>query len=105
MSMTPQSNRPSGDNSFSAFTVGVLFGVAGALLFGTEEGRKLVKRAVDAVPDKYKTPPVNLGSTIPKIPILPTEETVHQTTYEAPPPPAPAIKPTLAEPFKPQNNL
>jgi hypothetical protein len=102
--MTTPSEKTGHEGTFSSFTVGVAFGVVVALLFGTEEGRKLVKKGIDAIPDKYKTPPV-------RIPLIPTEETPHHTTSaqspfedsfgEAPPPPPPHVRPTRPEPFKP----
>ena len=126
--MTTPSEKSGHEGAFSTFTVGVAFGVVAALLFGTEEGRKLVKRALDAIPDKYKTPPVRIPSSGPRTPIIPAEETSHHTTFdepslrggtptwqshstsddqfdssfgEAPPPPAPHVRPPRPEPFKP----
>lgn len=101
--MTTPSDKPVRDNNFSAFTVGVAFGVVAALLFGTEEGRKIVKRAIDAIPDKYKTPPVSLRPRPLSTPIIPTEETPHHLDYghESPPPPPPDVRPSRPEPFRP----
>lgn len=72
--------------------MGVSIGVVAALLFGTEEGRKIVKSAFDAIPDKYKQ---ILGTPLPPIPIITPEETPHHATFdlEAPPPPPPVIHP------------
>ncbi len=119
--MTTPSEKTGHEGAFSTFTVGVAFGVVAALLFGTEEGRKIIKKAIDAIPDKYKTPPVRVPQSAPRIPVIPVEETPHHTTLnepaplgfsdnasfsnslgEAPPPPAPHIRPTRPEPFKPQ---
>jgi len=119
--MTTPSEKAGHEGAFSTFTVGVAFGVVVALLFGTEEGRKLVKKALDAIPDKYKAPPVRIPQSGPRTPIIPAEETSHHTTFdepepsdffhnppfgnsfgEAPPPPAPHVRPTRPEPFKPQ---
>ena len=109
MAMTTPSEKSGSDNHFSSFTVGIALGVVATLLFGTEEGRKLVKKGLDAIPDKYKTPPVNLNPS--RIPLIPTEETPHHSTLaqdpfhesfgEAPPPPAPHVRPTHPDPFKP----
>jgi len=115
-------SRTNKDNSFSAFAVGVAVGVAASFLFGTEDGRALVKRVLDAIPDKYK----NIPDPVRKIaveltphsephltPVIPVQETAHHTTYdylsstrfsshEAPPPPAPLVHPTRPEPFNPE---
>lgn len=88
--MTPTSRNE--DHHFSSFAMGVSVGVVAALLFGTEEGRKIVKNALDAIPDKYKQFP---EKHLPLTPIITPEETPHHTTYdvEAPPPPPPAVHP------------
>ena len=130
--MTTPSDKPKQDGSFSSFTVGVALGVMGALLFGTEEGRSIVKKVISAVPEKYKRPiPTSLRnlvnpptpslrgtpwqSSLSTTPVIPTEETQHHTTFaysspfgeaiagEAPPPPAPHVRPTLSEPFHPNS--
>lgn len=112
---TPSDKQPGKDNSFSSFTIGLALGVMGALLFGTEEGRSIVKKVMNAVPDKYKLPPIDLTRSAPKTPVIPVEETPHHTTFaytspfdntlsnEAPPPPAPHVRPTLSEPFHPNS--
>lgn len=95
--MTP-SNSPK-DNNFSSFAVGVSIGVIAALLFGTEQGRKIVKETLDAIPDKYKKipesilPPQELESKTTPTPIITSYETSHHTTYEfeSPPPPPPVV--------------
>ncbi len=110
--MTTPSDKSGKDGSFPSFTVGLALGIMGALLFGTDEGRKIVKKVLGAVPDKYKLPPVNLSRPLTKSPIIPLEETPHTTfeysspfgeaiSNEAPPPPAPHVRPTLSEPFHP----
>jgi hypothetical protein len=87
------------DHHFSSFAMGATIGVIAALLFGTEEGRKLVKEVLDVIPDKYKKIPENLvphdEPETPGTPIITPEETPHHTTYdfEAPPPPPPAVHP------------
>ena len=129
--MTTPSRPKSKDNSFSSFAVGVSVGVAASLLFGTNEGRKLVKRFVDAIPDKYKTIPdigplqdVSRQSHSAVNPVILTQETAHHATFdsslqrgtpwqsapihtephftESPPPPAPFVRPSRPEPFHPQ---
>ena len=96
--MTPTNPRPKTDSGFSSFALGVSIGVVAALLFGTEEGRKIVKGAFDAVPEKYKKIPESIlpgkdASETVTAPILTPFETPHHATYEfeSPPPPPPAI--------------
>lgn len=113
--MTTPSDTSKKDGSFSSFSIGVALGVMGALLLGTEEGRNIIKKVVKAVPNKYKTPPVNIPHPVTTMPIIPTEETPHHTTFEhstpfgdtiseeAPPPPAPLVRPTRPEPFTPNS--
>lgn len=87
------------DNHFSSFAMGATVGILAALLFGTEEGRKIVKKALDTIPEKYKKiPEVLLSHDEPeasRIPIITPEETPHHIIYdnEAPPPPPPAVHP------------
>lgn len=115
-------SRPQKDNSFSSFAIGVSVGVAASFLFGTEEGRGLVKRILDAIPEKYKNIPDPIKNITNGIisqtdshitPVIRPEETSHHATYdflannrfsssEAPPPPAPLVRPTRPETFKPQ---
>lgn len=76
------------------FAFGILFGVAATFLFGTDEGRKLVKKVIDSLPEKQ---PHNFSST----PRFTPEETQHHTTFEAPPPPEPNVHPSRPEPFRP----
>lgn len=42
------------EHAFGAFTIGVAVGVGAALLFGTEDGRKLAKKILDNLPEKIK---------------------------------------------------
>lgn len=96
--MTPNKNQ---DHHFSSFAMGISLGVIAALLFGTEEGRKLVKQALDAIPEKYKKVPEEIIDRLPKkethpmTPVITPTETPHHTTYEfeSPPPPPPAVFP------------
>ena len=84
--------------------MGATIGVIAALLFGTEEGRKVVKEVLDVIPEKYKKVPGVLKPLIkteesveaPRTPIITPLETPHHATYdfEAPPPPPPAVHPT-----------
>lgn len=92
------------DHHFSSFAMGATIGVIAALLFGTEEGRKVVKEVLNTIPEKYKNIPGNLlphkkPEETPLTPIITPQETPHHTTYdfEAPPPPPPAVNP-----FRPQ---
>ena len=83
--------------------MGATIGVIAALIFGTEEGRKLVKEVLDVIPEKYKKVPEKLlhkdEPELPRTPIITPQETPHHATYdfEAPPPPPPAV-----HPFRPQ---
>lgn len=93
--MTPVNRNE--NHHFSSFAMGVSVGVVAALLFGTEEGRKIVKNALDTIPDKYKQFPEKY---LPPTPIITPEETPHHATFshedtlgEAPPPPPPAVRP------------
>lgn len=43
------------EHSFGAFTIGVAVGVGAALLFGTEDGRKLAQKLFDSLPEKIKS--------------------------------------------------
>jgi hypothetical protein len=105
------SKKSRSDNSFSSFAIGVSVGVAAAFLFGTDDGRKLVKKVVDSLPEKYKKIP---EETVPytdnqtenystQHPVLdiPLQETPHHSTYnfEAPPPAPPHVRPSRPEPF------
>lgn len=97
--MTPVNRNE--DHHFSSFAMGVSVGVVAALLFGTEEGRKIVKNALDAIPEKYKKVPEVLSPSkedfqkLPPTPIITPEETPHHATFnpEAPPPPPPSVRP------------
>jgi len=90
------------EHHFSSFAMGATIGVIAALLFGTDEGRKIVKEVLDTIPEKYKN---TLNSSLrggnptkqpPTISVIPTLETPHHATYdfEAPPPPPPAVHPS-----------
>lgn len=83
--------------------MGATIGVIAALLFGTEEGRKLVKEVLDVIPEKYKKVPEAIKPIVqsfeqeeaPRTPIITPMETPHHATYdfEAPPPPPPSVHP------------
>lgn len=88
--MTTPSDKPRGGPLSFAF--GILFGVAATFLFGTDEGRKLVKKLVDSFPNP---------SLPPTTPLIFPEETRHHATFEPPPPPEPKVRPTRPVPFKP----
>lgn len=61
------------EHAFGAFTIGVAVGVGAALLFGTEDGRKLAKKILDNLPEKIK----NLSSQQPS-------EVEDQSTFTPP---------------------
>src|SRR5258706_6763749 len=120
--MMNPSKKSRSDNSFSSFAIGVSVGVVASLLFGTDEGRKLVQKVIDSVPEKYKNLPEtpalrSLGEVgslrssafggsaarqSPPILDIPLQETPHHATYtEAPPPAAPHVRPSRPEAFIP----
>jgi len=104
------SNKTS-DHHFSSFAMGATVGIIAALLFGTDEGRKIVKQFLDAIPEKYKNIPENLiqqdKPELPRTPIITPQETPHHATYnfgndefnssiskdETPPPVPPSVHP------------
>jgi len=93
--MNPKKDK---DNQFSSFAMGATVGVVAALLFGTEEGRKIVKEVLAVIPEKYKKVPEIFISKEehfepPHTPIIMSQETPHHTTYdfEPPPPPPPVV--------------
>lgn len=91
--------------------MGATIGVIAALLFGTEEGRKVVKEVLGAIPEKYKKVPEAIKPIVepimesfehveaPRAPIITPTETPHHATYdfhdplESPPPAPPAVHP------------
>lgn len=87
--------------------MGATIGVIAALLFGTEEGRKLVKEVLDVIPEKYKKVPEVMKPIVepivetfehkeaPRTPVITPMETPHHATYdfESPPPPPPSVHP------------
>ncbi len=78
------------EHAFGAFTVGVAVGVGAALLFGTEDGRKLAQKLFDSLPEKIKNlkdvsddnnSPVTSLQSSPYNPSSTPESTSHTTTY------------------------
>lgn len=81
--------KPILDNSFSAFIAGLTVGIAGALLLGTEEGRKLSQKAIEFIPEDL-TKLFNHSEPTPDSPppqVVPSPDVY--TNAEAPPPPPP----------------
>lgn len=85
------------DHHFNSFAMGVAVGVGAALLFGTEEGKRLTKNLFDSLPDTIKnlkdevTPEFLHNQSLYSEP----ESTPHTYAYnEPPPPPAPHVIPT-----------
>ncbi len=83
------------DHGMTSFMFGLTLGVLGALLLGTEEGRKITKQALDAIPDNLKKIPMpTVKEHVPDFnpPINTPEETPHHVfnNFEAPPPPPPS---------------
>lgn len=63
MTNTQPSNKPAiVDHSFSALMLGVVIGAAGAFLLGTTEGKKILQKAIDSLPDNLKKMDNQLGS-------------------------------------------
>lgn len=86
--------KPILDNSFSAFIAGLTIGIAGALLLGTEEGKKISQKAIESIPEdllKLFSKDENSTLTPPPPQITPSPE--NYTNSEPPPPPPPPIKP------------
>lgn len=88
------------DHSFSTFVMGLSVGVLGAFLFGTEEGRRIVKETLDAIPESWKKisptqPKESISDFAP--PLAEPMSTPHhlvQNRFEAPPPPPPSLRGT-----------
>jgi hypothetical protein len=103
--MNQTASKPSPvDHGFNTFMLGLTIGVLGALLLGTEEGRKLTKEAIDGLPEGFKKvkdliPKENVPDFAP--PLNSPEETPHHMVaeQEAPPPPPPHIHPSRPEYF------
>ncbi len=76
------------EHSFGAFTLGVAVGVGAALLFGTEDGKKLSKSLFEKLPDSIKQLTDKTS--------YPQEAVTHHHSHSSDsPPPAPHITPTL----------
>jgi len=75
------------EHAFGAFTIGVAVGISAALLFGTEDGRKIAQKLFDSLPEKIKNlkesseSPQNDLSTSPNNLLSNPESTPH--TYIA----------------------
>ncbi len=55
MTNTQRSNKPAiVDHSFSALMLGVVIGATGAFLLGTTEGKRILQKAIDSLPDNLK---------------------------------------------------
>jgi len=93
----PKQDKPVIDHSFSAFLMGLTVGIAGALLLGTKDGRKLTEKVIKNLPktglnldrltnhyQENKSP----KSTPP--PVIPPPD--DHFPQEPPPPPPPTIE-------------
>jgi hypothetical protein len=85
--------KPILDNSFSAFIAGLTVGIAGALLLGTEEGKKVTQKAIQSIPEDLtklfsQNDPV---SSPPPPQVTPSPDSYLNS--EPPPPPPPPTKP------------
>ena len=83
--------KPILDSSFSAFIAGPTVGIAGALLLGTEEGKKISKKALDSIPEDLTKLFNKPQSTLPPPPPQVTPSPGDYTNKEAPPPPPPPL--------------
>lgn len=89
--MNQQDHKPILDNSFSAFIMGLTVGIAGVLLLGTEEGRKLSQKMIDSIPENLN--PRNFlnnqqsKQSPPQVIPGPDNPPDHQFQDEPPPPP------------------
>lgn len=95
--MTGTDKPKSNDHNFGSFAMGVAVGVGAALLFGTEEGKKLAGNLFDMLPEKIKNLTDNTTPDFPQDQSLYSEpeSTPHSYIYnEPPPPPAPHVTPT-----------
>ena len=90
--MNPKASNP--DHHDNSFLFGLTVGVLGALLLGTDEGKKLMKEIMDSLPENIR----HLGQTdskenVPDFspPLSTPEETPHHaySKDEDPPPPPP----------------
>ncbi len=99
-------NTPAIDHSFSTLVMGLSVGVLSAFLLGTDEGRKLVKEALDALPESWKkleTPKVRESAPDFAPPLAEPLSTPHhlvQNRFEAPPPPPPNLHSTRPDYLK-----
>jgi hypothetical protein len=87
--------KPILDNSFSAFIAGLTVGIAGALLLGTDEGRKLSQKALKSMPEEL-TKLFNQPEPTPTPPapqVVPSPDKYTNTEAPPPPPPPPSAKP------------
>jgi hypothetical protein len=87
-------SKPIIDNSFSAFVAGLTVGIAGVLLLGTKEGKKITQKALKSIPEDL----TNLFSSSSQTPSPPPQVTPPPTNYP-PPPPSP---PQAAHPNHPK---
>ena len=94
--MNQTASKPnSEDHGFGGFMFGLTLGVLGALLLGTEEGRKITRSAIDALPDSLKKLPTEPKEHIRDFapPMNSPMETPHHAfaEVESPPPPPPSV--------------
>lgn len=94
--MIKNNTQPS-DHGLSGFMFGLTLGALGAFLFGTEEGRSLTKKALDALPENLAERFTMHSDKVPDFnpPVSTPETTPHHAFFpqEAPPPTPPDVKP------------
>ena len=87
MTNTQLSNKPAiVDHSFSALMLGVVIGAAGAFLLGTTEGKKILQKAIDSLPDNLKKMDDQLESKTNTRPNHNTNSLPDNHSGELPPP-------------------
>ena len=61
-----QSNPKDAEHHFPSFMVGLTVGIAAALLLGTDEGKQITRKIIDAIPDNLKRDPEAFEPVLPQ---------------------------------------
>ncbi len=78
----------SDDNSFSTFMFGLILGIVGTILLGTEEGRKVSQKLIRSAGETLEKNE-DLFQEAKNVATQAVHEIESQFTRETPPPPAP----------------